>query len=259
MVDGTKPRCARREGFSLHANVSVPAHARARLEHLCRYLLRPPLALERLTESSRGQLVFELPHPRPDGATHLLLDPLELMEKLTLLIPPPRFHTLRFHGVLAPAAAWRSAVIPGRPEAEKEGPPAAVGAPRERGSLWAALLRRVFAIDVFACPRCGGRRRLVGVFSGGGPLRAVLERLGLARASVAAEPARAPPRRDPSPNASRRLSRLWARRIRTARRGLPAGFRVVRAGPGVCRPGAEGSPSRRRSERGILGRQPLGP
>jgi hypothetical protein len=80
--------------------VGVPA--RARLEHLCRYLLRPPLALARLTESARGQVVFELPHPRTDGATHLLLDPLELIEKLTLLIPPPRFHTLRFHGVLAP-------------------------------------------------------------------------------------------------------------------------------------------------------------
>ena len=81
--------------------------------------MRPPLALARLTESARGQVVFELPHLRADGATHLLLDPLELIEKLTLLIPPPRFHTLRFHGVLAPHAAWRSAVIPGRPEAEQ--------------------------------------------------------------------------------------------------------------------------------------------
>jgi hypothetical protein len=83
----------------------VPAHARAGFEPLCRYLLRPPLALERLTESARWQVVLALPHPRADSATHLLLDPLELIEKLTLLIPRPRFHTLRFHGVLAPHAA----------------------------------------------------------------------------------------------------------------------------------------------------------
>ena len=87
--------------------------------------MRPPLALERVTESSRGQVVFELPHPRTDAATHLLLDPLELIEKLTLLIPPPRFHTLRFHGVLAPAAAWRSAVIPRRHDAVEDGGTAA--------------------------------------------------------------------------------------------------------------------------------------
>ena len=47
VVDGAKPRCARLEGFSLHANVALPAHAREQFEHLSRYLLRPPLALER--------------------------------------------------------------------------------------------------------------------------------------------------------------------------------------------------------------------
>jgi Putative transposase len=158
VVDGAKPRCARLEGFSLHANVGVPAHARARLEHVCRYLLRPPAARERLTETAHGPLLFELAHPRADGTTHLLLEPLELIEKIALLIPPPRFHTLRSHGVLGPRAAWRSAVIPRRPEAVEEGPPAAersegtrpraepspgsLGLPSE-SSMWAALLRRV--------------------------------------------------------------------------------------------------------------------
>ena len=47
----------------------MPAHARAGREHLCRYLLRPPLALERLSESSHGQLLYELAYPRADGAT----------------------------------------------------------------------------------------------------------------------------------------------------------------------------------------------
>jgi hypothetical protein len=104
--------------------VGVPAHARARLEHLCRYLLRPPLARERLTESAHGPLLFELAQPRADGTTHLLLEPLELIEKIALLIPPPRFQTLRFPGVLGPRAAGRSAVIPRRYEAVDEGPAA---------------------------------------------------------------------------------------------------------------------------------------
>src|SRR5262245_58545078 len=87
----------------------TPARGR---EHLCRYLLRPPLARERLTESSGGQLLYELAHPRADGATHLLLDPLELIEKLCVLVPAPRTHLLRYHGVLAPHAAWPSLVVP---------------------------------------------------------------------------------------------------------------------------------------------------
>lgn len=191
VVDGDKPRCARREGCSLHANVALPAHARGQREHLCRYLLRPPLARERLTESSGGQLLYELPHPRRDGATHLSLDPLELIDKLSVLIPSPRFHLLRFHGLLAPHAAWRSQIIPSvREDVDQEVGSAATGlrpvagtdAPRSSGPAglsWAALMKRVFALDVLLCPSCGARRRIVGVYPGGHKLRELLERLGL--------------------------------------------------------------------------------
>jgi putative transposase len=47
----TGRRSARREGFSLHADVAVPARRRDQLEKVCRDILRPPLARERLTES----------------------------------------------------------------------------------------------------------------------------------------------------------------------------------------------------------------
>ena len=191
VVDGAKLRCARREGFSLHANVALPAHAREQLEHLCRYLLRPPLATERLTESSGGQLLYQLPHPRRDGSTHLLLDPLELIEKLSVLIPPPRFHLLRFHGVLAPRAQLRAAVVPrSSRDAELGGGPAPRPSPPEPQSppssgagrlSWAALMRRVFAVDVLLCSRCGGRRRIVAVYPGGQRLRDLLDRLGLSQ------------------------------------------------------------------------------
>ncbi len=183
-------------------------HRRARgcrRGHLCRYLLRPPLALERLTESTHGQLLYELPHPRRDGSTHLLLDPLELIEKLSVLVPAPRFHLLRFHGVLAPRAAWRSQIVPGPTDdvehdagagGPSEVPVAVAGSPppsRSAGRSWSALLKRVFAIDVFLCPRCGGRRRIVAVYPGGEGLRSLLERLGLHDARAAPRSSRPPP------------------------------------------------------------------
>jgi hypothetical protein len=36
--------------FDLHADVAVPATDRARLEHLCRYLLRPAVVQDRLRQ-----------------------------------------------------------------------------------------------------------------------------------------------------------------------------------------------------------------
>jgi hypothetical protein len=50
----TGRRSARLEGFSLHADVAVPARRRDQLEKVCRYILRPPLALERLTAVPPG-------------------------------------------------------------------------------------------------------------------------------------------------------------------------------------------------------------
>ena len=50
------PRQAQLDGFD-HANVRVPPNDRARLEQLCRYLLRPPLAQARLRLRADGRVL----------------------------------------------------------------------------------------------------------------------------------------------------------------------------------------------------------
>jgi len=46
------------------------------------------------------------------GSTALLLDPLELLERLAALVPPPRRPLLAYHGLLAPRSRWRAAIVP---------------------------------------------------------------------------------------------------------------------------------------------------
>jgi hypothetical protein len=176
------PRCARLEGFSLHADVAVPARRRDRLEHLARYLLRPPLALERLTESSGGQLLYQFRRPWSDGSTALLLDPAELLERLAALVPRPRTHLLVYHGLLAPHAGWRSAIVPvPAPGAPAPSGVAGPDGPRRPGRLsWSTLLRRVFALEVLVCPRCAGPRRILGAVTEPHAVRRLLASLGLA-------------------------------------------------------------------------------
>ncbi len=48
-----------------------------------------------------------------DGTTHIVMTPLEFMQRLAALVPRPRLHLIRFHGVLAPNAGLRAAVVPG--------------------------------------------------------------------------------------------------------------------------------------------------
>jgi hypothetical protein len=124
----TPPRCVRHGGMSLHADVAVPAHDRRRLERLCRYVARPPLALDRLEATSDGRLAYRLKTPWRDGTTHVVMERHELLERLAPLIPPPRAHQVRYHGVLAPCASGRDRIVPRR-NAKEPVPHAANDAP----------------------------------------------------------------------------------------------------------------------------------
>ena len=59
----------------------------------------------------------------------------------------------------------------------------------------AGLLRRTFALDVFACLRCGGRRRVLADVKGAAGERAILEHLGLPTESASLALAQGPPSR----------------------------------------------------------------
>ena len=56
------PCHARRHGFDLHAGVVVPGNDRARLERVCRYAPRPPVAHDRIHRTGDGQMMVELRH-----------------------------------------------------------------------------------------------------------------------------------------------------------------------------------------------------
>jgi hypothetical protein len=108
----TGPRCARVNGFSLHANTAVPAHRRDQLEQLIRYTARGAVSLERLVQDTNGDLVYTFTHPWSDGTTGIRLAPLELLGKLAALIPLPHVHLVRYGGCLAPHSHLRGSVIP---------------------------------------------------------------------------------------------------------------------------------------------------
>ncbi len=92
-----------------------------------------------------------------------MLEPVDFMARLAALVPPPRKHLTRFHGVFAPHAALRAAVTPaGRgPGAHSRASAGECPTPRHVAMTWARRLQRVFAIDIECCARCGGRLRVL--------------------------------------------------------------------------------------------------
>ena len=167
-----KRLCAEIGGFSLHAATRCRAGDSFRLARLCRYVTRPAFADDQLSWDGAARVTFELKTPWRDGTTHLEMTPIDFMERLAALVPRPRLHLIRFHGVLAPNAKLRAMVVPQSPGSARPrhdcrpsggaDAAASVGradAPAPRPGLrWADLLRRVYDIDMRTCPNCGQGR-----------------------------------------------------------------------------------------------------
>jgi hypothetical protein len=88
----TGTRCASVHGFTLHANPHIAAHRRDQLERLIRYSARGAVSLERLEQDAQGELIYTFTKPWSDGPSGINLSPLELLEKLAALVPPPCPH-----------------------------------------------------------------------------------------------------------------------------------------------------------------------
>ena len=126
-----------------------------------------------------------------DGTTHIVMSPLEFMQRLAALVPRPRLHLIRLHGVLAPNAKLRTLVVPHGPEqatgkSEQTATEPGCAHGRQVRISWARLLKRVFEIDLEHCPNCAGQLKIIAAILEAPIVERILTHLELQ--------ARAPPR-----------------------------------------------------------------
>jgi hypothetical protein len=162
-----------------------------RLERLVRYVARGPICNDRLELDGDGMVIYKFKREWKNGARAVVLSPTAFLERLCALIPRPRRPLITYHGVLAPAARIRPAIVPtpepldpscshepkSRASNPKPKPPKRRG--QRRYYSWAELIRRVFLTDVLVCPRCNGRRRVLAAITDPAVIRRILEHLSL--------------------------------------------------------------------------------
>jgi len=204
--DERKRLCARVGGFSLHAARVVAPHDRQGLERLCRYGLRAPFSLDRLSITPDGRVRLQLlrPWPNPAGRTEILLDPQAFLRRMAALVPAPYQNTVRYHGVFANRSRLRPLlpkppariVVPLVPTPASLNPtPTAASGDRSAPShphrmSWAALLKRVLDVDALVCPGCGAAMVVLAFLTDPPVVRRILEHLDLPAVAPRLSPAR---------------------------------------------------------------------
>ena len=144
--------------------VSAKSHQRNKVEKLCRYIARPAISTQRMARLPDGRISYELKTPYKNGTTHVVFEPLDFIARLAALVPKPRFHLTRFHGVFAPNSKHRDMVT--REVKEEKSPSTETESlkdleERRTTMSWAMRLKRVFNIDITVCRHCQGRVRII--------------------------------------------------------------------------------------------------
>ena len=140
-----------------------------------------------------GLVRISLKKAYTDGTIAVDMDPLSLLCRLATSVPPPRFHTVKYAGVLAPASRWRSRLAPASP-AQAAAASDEPGRPDHAGAtVPGELLARTFAVDVLACPSCQGRMKLLALVKGPASIARYLATVGEATEVPQRSPGRGPP------------------------------------------------------------------
>jgi len=168
-------------GFSVDAGVRIEAPDRAGLERLLRYCARPPFAMDRLKQRD-SVLVYRCGkgHTEPlqsdKYSGELVLTPLELIDRIAQLVPPPRTHRHRYYGVLAPNSPLRAAVT----------------ALSQAEQVMAPIVR-IYEVFPLLCPMCGGQMRIIAFITFSADIQKILEHIGVEPEAPRITPARGPP------------------------------------------------------------------
>jgi hypothetical protein len=168
----------RHTGFSVHTRVRVEPEDGAAVERLARYIMRPPIALERMQWDGGGAVGYRLlaghdTRLLPDEGDELV-DPADFLARVLMHVPEPRRHRVRYYGRYSNASRGkRRKAAREAEEAPPADPASAASASDQREAAgactdarllrrsWRELIKRIYEVDPLVCPRCQAEMRIV--------------------------------------------------------------------------------------------------
>ncbi len=179
-----------------YVDETFTAHGHLRGSEVAEVLAKTKRRIERVLARAdvRNLVRIALKKPFSDGTVVVDMDPLSLLLRLCAAVPAPRFHTVRYAGVLASASQRRPKIVPQPkpPDADADAPDAS----KKKGCRywpWAELMARSFELDVKKCPSCGARMKLIALVQDKESLASFMRMLGQPIDAPPRAPARDPP------------------------------------------------------------------
>jgi len=191
----------RHTGFSVHNRVWVEPEDQPAVERLARYIMRPPISLERMAWDGVGEVRYRRKRGHEGSALGgrevEAFDPAEFLARVIMHIPEPRRHLVRYYGWYSnvsrgkrrKAEPDRESVVDTDTNAPSRAAQAEARDARALRRSWAQLIKRIYEVDPLVCPSCGGEMKVIAFITEHDVVDAILRHLERKRA----QEARAPP------------------------------------------------------------------
>ena len=126
---------------------------------------RSVIAKDRLKELDDGRYYYAFKRTWKNGTKGIYFEGPDFLERLAALIPPPRKHQTRYHGVYAPNSRFQCAVKRMTAKDERLFKDETRARRHTYWVLWSELLKRTFREDVERCPVCASTlQRIANIF-----------------------------------------------------------------------------------------------
>jgi Putative transposase len=170
-----------------------PYNDKAR-ESLCQYIARHPASLQKITyEPIKKKVLYHTKYNDYWKENLKLFTALDFIAELTQHIPPKHKHLIRYYGLYASRTKGKSrqdgryekfgikkGTSPGQNEQDNtdyEEPTNKAGK-----QAWARLIKKVYEVDPFICPKCSSEMRIVAVIMDKNEIQKIIKHLDKKRA-----------------------------------------------------------------------------
>jgi hypothetical protein len=155
---------------------------------MARYIARAPFALGKIHVLAKDRVRVDTPPDPRTGATHVEMDALEFVHRVTTQIPDARRHLIRYYGAYShrsrgarrvrevSEAGTGTVSVDAATDADADSDDSP---PTKSRASWARLLRSIYEVDPLLCPRCNGPLELLSVLVDPKVVDAILRHLDI--------------------------------------------------------------------------------
>jgi Putative transposase/Transposase zinc-binding domain len=163
----------RHGGFTVHNQVRVAANDAEGRKSLAGYMLRAPFSLEKTTyDAARGAVIYRSKLHATLKREFQVMPGAEWLELLCKHVPDRHEHMVRYYGCYSSRTRGS--------EHERFDIEETHGQARQAAkAAWAKMIRKVYEVDPFACPKCGAQMRVIALIEDPAVIERILSWLGL--------------------------------------------------------------------------------